>query len=138
MVDDRRDAALCRAGADDANDPPPEVLGPDHKGPPAVPRAGRLLAVAVPSTELILAGKTGSGLLLALRPAQNRHRDGLQDAGVWGALLHPQPTPACDCALGPLLQEQTRFRQTNRSNVLSRLHLESNDEVYLNSLIRIH
>ena len=64
VVDDGCDPALSWAGADDPNDPPDEVLGPDHEGATTVPRAGRLLAVTVASTQLILTGQTGSGLCL--------------------------------------------------------------------------
>ena len=91
MIYDWSEAALCGAGADNANNPPSEVLRPDHERSPAVPGAGGLLAVTVAGTQLILTGQTGSGLCLTLSPGQHGHSDGLQGAGVRGTLLHPQP-----------------------------------------------
>ena len=44
MVYDGGEAALGGAGADDADDGPSEVWGPDHERPATVPGAGRLLA----------------------------------------------------------------------------------------------
>ena len=73
VVDDRGDPALSGAGADDANDAPGEVLSPDHERAPTVPRAGRLLAVTVAGTHLVLARQARPGLGLTLRPGQHRH-----------------------------------------------------------------
>lgn len=66
--------------------------------------------MAVPGTQLVLAGPAGPGLLLALRPGQYRHSDRLESAGVRGPLLHPQPPPAHHGALGPRLQVQPGVR----------------------------
>ena len=124
MIYDWSEAALCGAGADNANNPPSEVLRPDHERSPAVPGAGGLLAVAVPGTQLVRAGHTRPGLLLALRLGQHGHRDRLEGAGVRGPLLHPQPPPPGDGGLGAGLQEQRGLRQTHRPDVTARLDLE--------------
>ena len=124
VVDDGSDPALGRAGADDADDPPDEVLGPDHEGAPAVPGTGGLLAVTLAGTQLVLAGLTGPGLGLALPPGEDGDGDRLEGAGVGGALLHPQPAPAYHGALGPGLNVQGRVRQTDRPDVCPGLHLE--------------
>ena len=124
MIYDWSEAALCGAGADNANNPPSEVLRPDHERSPAVPGAGGLLAVAVPGTQLVRAGHTRPGLLLALRLGQHGHRDRLEGAGVRGALLHSQPPPSRHCALGALLEVERGVRQTDRPDVCTRLHLK--------------
>ena len=124
VVDDGGDPALSWAGADDAYDGPGEVLSPDHERTSTVPRTGGLLAVTVAGTQLVLAGQTGPGLCLTLRPGQHWHSHRLQGAGVGRALLHPQPAPAYHGALGPGLNVQGRVRQTDRPDVCSWLHLK--------------
>ena len=124
MVYDGGEAALGGAGADDADDGPGEVRGPDHERSATVPRTGGLLAVAVPSTELVTSRHTRTWLSLALGLGQDRDCDRLESAGVGGALLHPQPAPPGDGGLGAGLQEQRGLRQTNGPDVTARLDLE--------------